>query len=427
MEHFGIGTPDTVIDDRQASELMDRLVEELGTLKRVLLVPPDMSRFPSGSGPLTVMLYERLKDRCHVEVMPAVGTHVPMTPAQLDKMFPGIPHEIFRHHDWRRDLAELGVVPADFIREVSEGKVEFDVRISVNKLLVEGRWDRIISIGQLMPHEVIGIANQNKNIFVGVGGVDSINKSHYLGAVYGMERIMGRAWSPVRAVLNYAEDHFAADLPITYVLTVRGKDEQGNLVTRGLFAGDGQKSYLQGAELARRVNLTLLDRPMQKAVVYLDPEEFQSTWLGNKAVYRTRMAIADGGELIVLAPAVKEFGEDKEIDRLIRQYGYHGTPHTIQMVQEHAELRENLSAAAHLIHGSSEGRFKITYCTGKLTEEEVRGVGFNYVDLDQMLSKYDPRRLQDGWNTVDGEEIFFVSNPAQGLWARAEAFADETK
>jgi hypothetical protein len=82
-----------------------------------------------------------------------------------------------------------------------------------------------------------------------------------------------------------------------------------------------------------------------------------STWLGNKAVYRTRMAMADGGELIILAPGVKEFGEDHEIDRLIRKYGYRGTPATLAAVKANEELRNNLSAAAHLIHGSSEGRF----------------------------------------------------------------------
>ena len=166
---------------------------------------------------------------------------------------------------------------------------------------------------------------------------------------------------------------------------------------------------------------------MKKVVVYLDPAEFKSTWLGNKSIYRTRMAIDDDGELIVLAPALIEFGEDKEIDRLIRKYGYFGTPATLKACDENVELRNNLSAAAHLIHGSSEGRFSITYCPGKspenLTQAEIESVGFNYADIDAIIAKYNPANMHDGYNIMsDGEEIFYISNPALGLWAFKDRF-----
>jgi hypothetical protein len=158
-------------------------------------------------------------------------------------------------------------------------------------------------------------------------------------------------------------------------------------------------------------------------VVYLDPAEFKSTWLGNKAIYRTRMAMADGGDLIILAPGLKEFGEDREIDRLIRKYGYRGTPATLAAVKANVELQKNLSAAAHLIHGSSEGRFNITYCPGRLTRQEIEGAGFRYADLKEMTRRYDPARLKDGWNTLDdGGQIFYISNPALGLWAHRGRF-----
>jgi hypothetical protein len=171
----------------------------------------------------------------------------------------------------------------------------------------------------------------------------------------------------------------------------------------------------------------MLDQPLEKVVVYLDPTEFKSTWLGNKSIYRTRMAIADKGELIVLAPALKEFGEDKEIDRLIRKYGYFGTPATLKACDENEELRNNLSAAAHLIHGSSEGRFSVTYCPGKgaenLTKAEIESVGFTYGDIDAMTAKYNLAQLKDGYNTLpDGEEIYYISNPALGLWAFKDRF-----
>ena len=294
----------------------------------------------------------------------------------------------------------------------------------MNKRLFAG-YDRIFSIGQVVPHEVVGMANYTKNLMVGVGGSDIINKSHFLGAVTGMESIMGRADTPVRRLFNYGADHFLKDLPIVFMQTVMAKDASGKMVMRGFFTGTGEAPFLAAAKLSVEANFVLLDRPLKKVVVYLDPEEFKSTWLGNKSIYRTRMAIADDGELIILAPGLKECGEDKENDRLIRKYGYRGTPYTLKMVAENQELRDNLGAAAHLIHGSSEGRFKIVYCPGpKFTADEVRSIGFEYGDLDAMLKKYPVDKLKDGFNTVNGEEIFYISNPALGLWALRSHFAE---
>jgi nickel-dependent lactate racemase len=319
-------------------------------------------------------------------------------------------------------VVTLGEVPAEFIQEQSEGKLDYSWPAQVNRLLVEGGFDLILSIGQVVPHEVSGMANYNKNVLVGTGGADGINRSHFLGAVYGMERIMGRTDNPVRRVLNYASDNFARRLPIVYVLTVVGRNETGRLVTRGLFVGDDIRCFERASALSLEVNLVVLDREICKAVVFLDANEFKSTWLGNKAIYRTRMALADGGELIVLAPGVKEFGEDPTIDGLIRKCGYVGTPATLEAVKENAELADNLSAAAHLIHGSSEGRFMITYCPGHLSKEEVEGVGFRYASLGEMMARYNPAELHDGFNVVGGEEIFFISNPGMGLWAYRQRF-----
>jgi len=361
------------------------------------------------------------------DILPALGTHTPMTKAQIEHMFPCVPLNLFRDHDWRNDVVTLGEVPASFVSEVSEGRANFSWPAQVNKLLVEGNFDLILSLGQVVPHEVVGMANYNKNIFVGTGGSEGINKSHFVGAAFGMERMMGRADTPVRKIFNYASDHFAKDLPIVYVQTVVGVDNEGKLVTRGLFIGDDFEVFTKAAELSLKVNFDMVEKPLQKVVVWLEPTEFKSTWLGNKSIYRTRMAMADGGELIVLAPALKEFGEDKEIDRLIRKYGYKGTPLTLKMVEENFELQENLGAAAHLIHGSSEGRFSITYCPGKgeglILKEEIESVGFSWADIDEMIGRYNPETLKNGFNTLpDGEEVFFISNPALGLWAHSDRF-----
>jgi nickel-dependent lactate racemase len=420
---ISVGSPQSVITRTDQRRYLQEAIGQHGLLKRVLIIPPDFTRYHSGAGEITEDVYCLLESQADVDVLPALGTHTEMTPRQIQTMFGSVPHDRIHVHDWRNGLVKLGEVPGEFVSNISGGLVDYSINVEIDRLLIDGRYDLILSAGQVVPHEVIGMANQNKNIFVGTGGKDTINKTHFLGAVVGMESIMGRSRTAVRAVLDYAEEHFATELPIVYALTIRDTDPAGNLVTRGLYIGSGNEGFGQAAALSQQVNLDLLDAPLKKVVVYLDPEEFKSTWLGNKAVYRTRMAIADDGELIVLAPGLKEFGEDPEIDRLIRKYGYRGTPTTLAAVEKNAELKENLSAAAHLIHGSSEGRFRITYAPGHLSEPEVEGVGFEYADLDQMLAKYDPASLKDGLNSLpDGDEVFFISNPALGLWALREQF-----
>lgn len=429
MEYLAEGGPDAVIDDARGEALVARLLARLeegrGPLRRVLIVPPDITRMHSGAGPLTVALYEQLKDRAEVAVLPAIGTHFPMSGAEIARMYPGVPAALFHPHDWRNGVVTLGEVPGSFVAEVSEGRVHYPIPVQVDRLLVERPWDAIISVGQLVPHEVIGIANHAKNVLVGTGGSEMIHKTHFLGAVHGMERIMGRADSPVRRVLDYGMARFAAHLPVVYLLTVRARTGAGHVETRGLFAGDDTACFRRGAELCRRVNLDRLDRAPRKMVVHLDPLEFKSTWLGNKAVYRTRMAIADDGELVVLAPGVREFGEDPTIDRLVRRFGYRGTPATLDAVGRDPELAANLSAAAHLIHGSSEGRFRITYAAGGLTRDEIEGAGFAWGDLAALARRYPHEALRDGWNTgPDGEEFYFISNPGLGLWGTADRFGD---
>lgn len=423
MLFFERGSATDRIDQATLRASLFQALDRLGAKRKVLILPPDFTRFHSQAGALTRYACEYYGEGV-TDIMPALGTHVPMNAGQLTAMFGDLPHRLFREHDWRNAVVTVGEVPSDYVRQVSGGVVDYAWPAQVNRLLVEGGFDLILSLGQVVPHEVIGMANYNKNVFVGTGGPEGINKSHFLGAAYGMERIMGRADTPVRRVLNYASDHFARHLPIVYAQTVVSRGEaDGQLHVRGLYVGDDVVCFERAAALSLQVNFQMLEAPLKKVVVYLDPHEFRSTWLGNKSIYRTRMAIADGGELIVLAPGLKEFGEDKEIDRLIRKYGYVGTPAVLSALKAHPELGHNLSAAAHLIHGSSEGRFKITYCPGHLTRAEIEGVHFAYGDLAGMCTRYDPTRLREGCNVMpDGEEIFYISNPALGLWASRNRF-----
>jgi len=419
---YSRGDKNTSLTEQELEEGLYSALEKLGARKKVLAVPPDITRYHSRAGELTFAVWKYYGDRL-TDILPATGTHFAMTDSEISRMYGQTPRGLFREHNWRSGLVTLGEVPAEYLRQVSEGLVNYSWPTQVNRLIAEGGFDLILSIGQVVPHEVSGMANHNKNIFIGASGAEGINKSHYLGAVYGMERLMGRADNPVRKVLNYAEENFAKDLPIVYVLTVIGASDNGKLHCRGLFIGDDIECFRQAANLSFEVNIELLEEPLEKIVVYLEPSNYKSTWLGNKSIYRTRMAIADGGELIVLAPGLNGFGEDEQIDRLIRKYGYIGTERVLNFVKLNKDLQENLSAAAHMIHGSSEGRFKITYCPGGLTREEIKSVNFEYAELSRMLKRYDPYQLRDGLNTLaNGEQIYFISNPSMGLWAFKDKF-----
>ncbi len=414
---YAQGSPTTDLTSEELRAALAETFRRLEPRRKVLALPPDFTRANSIAGPLTCIAYDYFGDRM-TDVMPALGTHTAMSEWQLERMFPGVPKRLFRVHDWRNDVVTIGEVPAGFVAEATEGIWRHPWPVQLNRLVWEGGHHLILSIGQVVPHEVIGMANYNKNLFVGAGGAAGINESHFIGAAYGMERMMGRADTPLRRILNYAQEHFCSHLPVVFLLTVIGSREDGSLAVRGLFIGDNVDCFQRAAALSTEVNVTVLDEPLERVVVYLDPEEFHSTWLGNKAIYRTRMAIADAGELIVLAPGVETFGEDPEIDRLIRKYGYRTTPEIMRLVEQTDDLPENLSAAAHLIHGSSEGRFTITYCPGKLSRQEIESVGYRYADLAPMLQRYDPKTLRDGWNLLpDGQRVYYVSNPALGLWA----------
>ncbi len=406
---------ETSIDDIQLRDLLQESIKGK-ELHNVLILPPDYTRMYSGAGKITRMYYELLSDKCNIDIMPALGTHEPMSKEEWVAFFgENVPFEKMIIHNWREDVVKLGEVPSEFVCKVSDGLVDTKIDVEVNKHLLDKKYDLIISIGQVVPHEVVGMANYSKNIFVGCGGSSMINSSHMLGAFYGMEKVMGKDFSPVRKVFDYAEEHYIASLPLMYVLTVTTNVKDETFI-HDIFIGRKRELFEMAVKESQRINLTHMSKPLDKVVVYLDPREFKSTWLGNKAIYRTRMAIKTGGELIILAPGVKKFGEDNENDRLIRKYGYCGREKVLKLVKTEDDLKNNLSVAAHLIHGSSDGRFNITYCTKELSREEVEGACFKYIPYEEISKKYDPSVLKDGFNTLDDEEIFYISNPALGLW-----------
>ncbi|MEG6613370.1 lactate racemase domain-containing protein [Pseudoclostridium thermosuccinogenes] len=411
------------ITDSEIKSALEQTLKDRGELKRVLLIPPDYTRLNSYAGVITGIYYDMLSEKCRVDIMPALGTHMPMSDDERIEMFGSrIPKECFINHNWRTDVVKIGEVPASFVEDVSDGLMNEPIDVEVNRILLDKSYDLIISIGQVVPHEVVGMANYSKNIFVGCGGRSMINQTHMLGAFYGLERIMGRDFSPVRKVFDYAEENFIRDIPLIYVLTVTSQ-HNGKTVVDGLFAGRERSLFEEAVRLSQEKNLNFVEEPLKKVVVYLDEKEFKSTWLGNKAVYRTRLAIEDGGELLVLAPGVRKFGEDDGNDLLIRKYGYVGREKILELFGKNRDLRDNQSVAAHLIHGSSDGRFTITYAVDKLTKEEVEGVNYNYAPISSVYKKYDPSKLKEGFNVLDdGEKIYYITNPALGLWADRKRF-----
>lgn len=403
-------------EERLREALADALSDYRGRLGRVLLLPPDSTRPHSGGGRIANLCYHLLKGECAVDVMPALGTHAPMTEGECLRMYGDIPFDRVKTHNWRTDVAKIGEIPADFVREVSGGLYGEAIDVEVNRRLLSG-YDLILSIGQVIPHEVAGMANHLKNIFVGCGGAKMINASHIVSAFYGVERVMGRDHTPARRLFDYAGERFLKGLPIAYALTV-ATAPCGQERLHGLFIGQTRACFERASALALEKNITYVDSPLQKVVAFLDEGEFKTAWLGNKAIYRTRMAIADGGELIVLAPGVRGFGEDPECDRLIRKYGYCGREKLIRLCGMQEDLKRNLSAAAHMIHGSADGRFSVAYCTKHLKKEAVEAVGYRYLPFEAAASRYGPEKLRPGANRLpDGEEVYFIPNPALGLWA----------
>jgi nickel-dependent lactate racemase len=391
--------------------------------RRVLLLPPDITRAHSGAGWITQELYRIFSAEADVHVIPTLGQHVPHTPEQNRWMFGDIPEDRIHAHDWRNGSKVIGEVPASFVREVSGGKADWPIPVSLNRLLLEGGWDLILNVGHVVPHEVLGFANHNKNYFIGLGGKEMICASHMMAACCGIENNLGCLVTPLRACFNKAEQDYLYHLPDAYFQVVMAYDPHGQLVHTGAYAGDNLETYLAAARESQRQNITVVP-PLRKVVAVMQGDEFYSTWVANKAVYRTRMAIADGGELLIIAPGLKRFGEQPEVDALIRKHGYCGTEKVMSLWQacpDGGDLKDLTHGTAHLIHGSSEGRFTITYAPGGMTEEDIRSVCFNYADLAQAQRRYDPARIQNGFNTLpDGEVVYYISTPSAGLWTTKE-------
>lgn len=392
--------------------------------KRVLLLPPDITRAHSGSGWIVEELYKIFTaEGADVHLIPTLGQHVPHTPEQNKWMFGSVPEEKIHVHDWRSGSTVIGEVPSSFVKEVSGGKVDWAIPVSLDNFLLNGNWDLVLNVGHVVPHEVLGFANHNKNYFIGLGGKDMICASHLMAACCGIENNLGTLTTPLRKCFNKAEEDYLGFLPDAYFEVVMAYNDEGKLVHTGVYAGDDVETYLEAARASQKQNITVVP-PLKKIVAVMQGDEFYSTWVANKAIYRTRKALAQGGELLIIAPGLERFGEQPEIDAIIRKYGYSGTENVMRLYREcpdDGDLKNFAVGTAHLIHGSSEGRFTITYAPGKMSQKDIESVCFNYADINETLKRYNPSELKNGFNTMpDGEEIYFISTPSAGLWSTAD-------
>ncbi|MGL4677255.1 MAG: lactate racemase domain-containing protein [Brevinema sp.] len=398
---------------------LDKFIKKYITpsIKKILIIPPDYTRGYSRAGIITTILYKKLHSDMMINIIPALGTHMPMTNEELDLMFTNtIPKSCFLVHDWREGTISIGKIPKEVVKDISQGFFDEDIEIEVNRELIEGRYDLIISIGQVVPHEVVGMANYTKNVFVGCGGRQMINKTHMTSAVCGMEQAMGKDFAPARLLYDYTEQHFTQQMPLVYLLTV--VSSLGDKLL-GVFESKARDrvAFEKAVALSQKHNITYSPKSFKKIVAFLDEQEFKTTWVGNKAIYRSRMLIADGGELIILAPGVRQFGENDEINQLIQKYGYRGRENILKFYDNYSQDKPSYMVGAHLIHGSSDGRFSITYAVQHLSKEEIENVGFTYLSLEQAYKKYKLETLSPGVNILeDGEEIYYIPNPALGLW-----------
>jgi nickel-dependent lactate racemase len=413
---FAVGGPDAELYPGDLTSLVRSLADRVidAGARRVLVVPPDHTRLQSRAGEITAALIAILdREVDKADVMPALGTHRPLGPVEARLMFgDAIPAERLLAHDWRRDVKRIGELTAEEVDEIVGESLGLSLPFFANRCLVDESYDLIVSIGQVVPHEVAGFGGYTKHVCIGLGGGDTIQRSHFISAVYGIERTMGVPDAPVRRLLDLGFDRFLEPYcAVLFVLTVVESTPSGP-VLRGAFSGVGGTEATGGAafrdavELSGVVNIDTVREPFETCVAYLDPAEFHSTWLGNKAIYRTRRAMADGGVLYILAPGVGRFAEDEKMDELIRRHGYRGREAALAAMADDPELAANLAVVAHLIHGSSEGRFEVVYCPGPgLSREDVEGVGFGYLP-------YEEARLRFAREHVSAR----IPDPALGLW-----------
>ena len=376
------------LDVSTLSEIVHTALDVVQPGERVLAIIPDKTR-DDNTHVLFPIATEFLTQRgvASFDALVAQGTHPPMSETQkLSKIGAGSFGGQLFDHRWNEpdELITLGELSAETVRQLTNGLIETAVPVSLNKLLATGIYDTILVFGATVPHEVAGFAGGAKYFFPGVAGPELTHTTHWLGALAGIENIIGRVDTPTRRLIEAATDLIAARIISLNTVISRTSDDE--LVTYALFTGDIREAFRRAAEVSRKVHIRYTGRKYKKVVALLDPH-YDELWVGGKASYKLGAIIEEGGELIIYAPHLTKLSETH--GELIEKYGYAPLESVRDMLGVSQELRENLCIAAHLAHVAYAGRvdergnvvprYSITMATG-LDEETCRRVNLGYLD-----------------------------------------------
>jgi len=385
------------------SNIIEAALDVIQPGERVLAIIPDKTRddnthelFPIASDFLTK------RGVASFDALVAQGTHPSMSVAQkLSKIgnadFRG---SLFDHRwDDPDELITLGELSVATVHELTGGLINHAVPVSINKLLAPGIYDTVLVFGATVPHEVAGFAGGAKYFFPGVAGPELTHTTHWLGALAGIENIIGQVETPTRRLIEAAANLIPAR--IISLNTVVSRSD-GELVTYALFTGDIKHAFRRAAEVSRQVHIRYTGRKYKRVIALLDPH-YDELWVGGKASYKLGAIIEEGGELIINAPHLTKLSETH--GELIEKYGYAPLESVRDMLGVSEELRENLCIAAHLAHVAYAGRldeqgkivprYQITMVTG-LDEETCRRVNLGYLDyhtFDYEALRSDPDTL----------------------------------
>lgn len=385
--------------------------------QRVLLIVPDATR----TAPVDMMfrvLHDLLGSVVRAfDVMIALGTHPPMSDDAINQRL-GITAEEratryakvrMLNHAWDdpHALALLGTIPASDISELSGGLFAMDVPVTINRAIFD--YDRLIIVGPVFPHEVVGFSGGNKYLFPGIGGAEILNFFHWLGAVIANPKIIGNKYTPVRAVVDRA----AAMVPVprtAFCMVVENKQ------LAGLFAGAPEEAWDQASDLSDQLHITYKAHPFH-TVLSCAPLMYDDLWVGGKCMYKLEPVVADGGELIIYAPHITEISVTH--GELIERIGYHVRDYFLAQWDKFKD--EPWGILAHSTHvrgigtyenGVEKPRVQVTLATG-IPEEVCHAINLGYRD-PASINPADYANRED-------EGVFYVPSAGEMLYRLRDA------
>jgi nickel-dependent lactate racemase len=413
----------TPLTEPQVRDIVARALAPLALSgKRVLLIVPDSTR----TAPIG-LLFRTIHDLIGSEtkaldVMIALGTHPPMSDEAINRRLEISAEERagkygrvrVLNHAWSDPaaLAHVGTIGAAEIGALSGGLFEMDVEVTINRAVFD--YDQLVIVGPVFPHEVVGFSGGNKYLFPGIGGAAILNFFHWLGAVITNPKIIGNKWTPVRRVVDRA----AALVPVprfAFCLVVH----EGQLA--GLFAGAPEEAWSRAADLSDRLHIITKDRPFH-TVLSCAPPMYDEIWVGGKCMYKLEPVVADGGELIIYAPHIREISLTH--GGLIRRIGYHTRDYFLGQWPRFKD--EPWGILAHSTHvrgvgtfadGVEKPRIMVTLAT-QIPQEVCQAINLDYRDPRSIRVADYQGREDEGVLCVPraGEMLYRLKDPPE--WAR---------